>query len=256
MPDLVRYIGTRKLRWQLLYIVRFLFRLFGGSWNSFYAYLLDFQDRRITLDQILARPSNPRKFKGLWDWRRGQYYLGYMKAHGVKPTDTVLDYGCGYGRVVIPLLKFQEPGGKCIGTEISAKRLQLAKEWIKREGLTAKDCELVLSQDTEMPFIRTDSVDVIWVLSVFNHMPDKELNEVLAAMHRVLKPTGMLFCYYVVPEPGAAETAKTFRRSQDEMTRILAAHGFSPQVQSDWDDDLGSARKSESRMQICRKLAA
>ncbi|MBM3521579.1 MAG: class I SAM-dependent methyltransferase [Alphaproteobacteria bacterium] len=253
MRSLVSYVGTRALRWRLLYGVRFAFRLFGGNWNDFYAWMLDFQDRRVTLDQILARPRNDRKFKGLWDWWRGEYCVEYMRRHGLQPTHTVLDYGCGYGRVTIPLLKFQTPGGCYIGTEISTRRLELAREWIAREGLGGKSCELVLSKDNRMAFLADGSVDAVWVLSVFNHMPDAELETTLAALHRVMRGGGKLYCYYLVPVPGGDETVKTFRRTAEDMTALLARIGFTSQIMPDWDDDLGEARSTESRMQICVK---
>jgi SAM-dependent methyltransferase len=251
MSDTKRIVNG--LRWRLLSVIRRLFSAMGRSWNDFYAWMLDFQDRNVTLDQILSKPINNRKFKGLWDWWRGEQWLLFMQKHGLKPSHRVLDYGCGYGRVTIPLLKFQAAGGHYIGTEISQKRLNLADEWIQREALTEKSFELHLSRDNTMPFIETASVDVVWVLSVFNHMPDAELEETLRAIGRVLREGGILFCYYLVDGDSDERSVKTFLRSDSRMKEILARHGLYGEVAADWWDTVGETNQSIARMRVCRR---
>ena len=253
MATFIRYVGTRRFRWRLLYLIRGLFRATGRSWNDFYAWMLDYQDRQLTLDQILARPRNPGVFKGLWDWSRGEYYLDFLKQHGFEPTNRFLDCGCGYGRVAIPVMQFQDGSGEYIGTELSRRRIDVAHEWIRREGLSGKPHQLVVSKDNRMPFLDDRSVDIVWALSVFNHMPDRELEVLLAAIARVLRPDGRLFAYYVVPEPGAPETVKTFRRSDATMEKFLSAAGLTGRLLDDWDDDLGDNKPTRSRMRLCMK---
>jgi SAM-dependent methyltransferase len=241
------------MRWRALYLIRALFRIAGRSWNDFYAWMLDFQDRHVTLDQILRRGTSTKKHRGLWDWQRGQYFLTYMSRHGLQPTHRVLDYGCGYGRGTIPLLRHQEVGGHYIGTEISKRRLALAQEWIRREGLSGKSYELVLSKDNTMRFLPDKSVDVIWVLSVFNHMPDRELDLALKAMARILASRGRLFCYYLTEIEGGDTSVKTFRRPDADMAQRLGALGFEFRWMDDWDDDIGAGRPPDSRMIIAVK---
>ena len=253
MGSLVKYLGTRKFRWRVLPLVRSAFELCGRSWNDFYAWMLNFQDRQLSLDQILSRPDNPSIGRGLWDWARGKYYYEFLSQCGVSPSDTLLDYGCGYGRVAIPVLRGQGPDGNFIGLEISERRLELAREWIAREGLESKSHELILSKDNSMPFVASSSVDVVWVLSVFNHMPDAELDTCLEAMHRVLKPGGKLFCYYLTDEPGSEHTIKTFMRSDEYMAERLRRYGFSTRMRDDFDADLGSRRTPGSRMVLATR---
>ena len=145
-----------------------------------------------------------------------------------------------------------ESGGYCIGTEIASRRLAVAHEWIEREGLVDKNYDILLEKDNSIPFLADQSVDIVWVLSVFNHMPDAELRKTLLAMNRILKPDGCMFAYYVIREPGAPLTAKTFRRSDEEMIEFLAEAGFESSLLDDWDDDLDNGPASESRMRLCR----
>jgi SAM-dependent methyltransferase len=106
-----------------------------------------------------------------------------------------------------------------------------------RSGLGKKSFDLIFNKDNTMPFLADSSVDVVWVLSVFNHMPDDELATSLAAIHRVLRPGGLFFCYYSTPET-SAKTLKTFARGNDDMGRRLQELGFSFRLLDDWDDDL------------------
>ena len=256
MSRLVRYLGTRDLRWRLLYLVRAAFRMAGQGWNGFYAWMLDFQDRKLTLDQILSKRNTSGKFKGLWDWERGIYYCDYLQRHGLKPDHTILDYGCGYGRVTIPVMHYIGDGGHYIGTELSKRRLALTKEWIEREGLSGKSHELIISKDNSMPFVADNSVDVVWVLSVFNHMPDAELETSLASMHRALRPGGTLFCYFLSDIDDGDTSVKTFRRSEADMTRLLESKGFEVTLVTDFDEDLGEFRPEDSRMALAKKKEA
>ena len=125
----------RKIRWFSLPAIKLLFFGLGKSWNDFYGWMLDYQDRKVTLEQILSRKGPSDRYKGLWHWEVGENFLKYMVKHGLRPHHTVLDLGCGYGRCAIPIMKYQNKNGKYIGSEISRQRLALAKQWIEREGL-------------------------------------------------------------------------------------------------------------------------
>ena len=131
--------------------------------------MLDYQDRKVTLDHILNKKGPSHRYKGLWHWEKGTDYLEYMVKHGLQPHHHVLDLGCGYGRCTIPLLKNQASEGNYTGTELSKKRIALAEQWIERENLKSKNYNLVFSKDVALNFLEDSSVDVAWVLSVFNH---------------------------------------------------------------------------------------
>lgn len=251
--NLVRFIGTRKMRDKALYFIRDLFILTGRSWNDFYGWMLDFQNRQMTLDDILSKPKNSGRAKGLWDWGRGEYYYEYLTRHGLKPSGTVVDFGCGYGRAAIPVLQAQEKGGHYIGIELSKRRLLMANEWVAREGLTEKSYEFVYSTDNLMPYIKDNSVDIFWVISVFNHMPDAELDQCLEAMYRTLKPGGKVFTFYQVDDHGVDVSVKTFPRTDEDMVRRVERVGFRQSLMDDYEDDIGSAHEQHIRMMLAIK---
>jgi SAM-dependent methyltransferase len=242
------------LRWKVLFVLRHLSRLIGVRWNSYYAWMLDTQDRKVTLDQILSRSPGRRKTIGLWDWWLGADCVAFMKRHGLSPESTVVDFGCGYGRVMIPLLCQLGGGGKVIGIEISRRRLALAREWIDREQMADQSHELVLSKDNSLAYLANGTIDVFWVLSVFNHMPEPELEECLTAMYRVLRPNGRVFCYFILEKPNAHRDVKLFRRSEKDMRGRLESLGFATKVLADWAETVGDSG-GEACMVLATKRA-
>ena len=56
----------KKLKWSFLHVIKFLFLAIGKSWNDFYGWMLNYQDRKITIEEILSRTNVDGKYKGLW----------------------------------------------------------------------------------------------------------------------------------------------------------------------------------------------
>lgn len=246
----------RKIKWQLLYVIKYLFYTFGKSWSDFYGWMLDYQDRKITLDDILSKKGPANRYKGLWHWEKGEDYLRYMIKHGVKPNHVIFDFGCGYGRCTIPLLRYQSKKGRYIGSEISKKRLRIAEDWIQRESLKDKNYELVFSKDEDLNFLADNSVDITWVLSVFNHMPDNTLEKTLQALAKKMKSGGLLFAYYVNEDP-SSKSVKFFPRTDHEMRERLLKHGFEPSELADWESEYSKNNRSGiTKMMLGKKTEA
>ena len=253
MKNIITKISISKIKWKILYLIRAIFYLFGKSWNDFYAWMLDFQDRKLNLDIILSRKSSPDRYKGLWDWHRGEYFLKYMIRHGLKNNHTIFDLGCGYGRATIPILKFLDMDGLYIGSEISKKRINVAKDWIKKEKLLEKKHILHLSKDNTLNFIENNSLDIVWIFSVLNHMPDSVINEVMGSLYKKMKKNGLLFAYFITPEDDTP-SVKTFPRTENDMEKLFIAKGFSFEKMNDYDDDYNKENVAEySRMYIVKK---
>jgi len=244
----------RKIRWKLLYLIKHLFYVSGKSWNDFYGWMLDYQDRKITIDDILTKKGPTHRYKGLWHWEKGEDYLKYMVKHGLKPEHVVFDFGCGYGRCTIPLLRNQSKKGQYIGSEISKKRLKIAEDWIQRENLTDRNYQLVFSKQEDLPFLEDDSLDITWVLSVFNHMPNKTLENTLKAISKKMKAGGLLFAYYV-EDDSATKSVKFFPRSESVMSGLLNKHGFKVQSLEDWEAEYDEENRSKiTKMMLGTKI--
>ncbi len=244
-----------EIKWKLLYVIKFVFISVGRTWNDFYGWMLDYQDRKLTLDDILSKKNPSDRYKGLWHWEKGEDYLKYLIKHGMKPNHKLFDLGCGYGRCTIPILKFQTREGNYIGSEISKRRLALAEEWVEREKLTNKNYSLIYSKDLNLNFINDNTLDLTWVLSVFNHMPDNIIYKSFYSLSLKTKKGGKIFAFYTNPSANMQKSVKFFPRTDKQMSQIVEDNGFSSRVMKDWDDVYSfNNRDLSSKMMICTKL--
>lgn len=251
----------KTFQWKVFYLAKVLFHLFGKSWNAFYRQLLNYQERRTTLDQILQRPQaggvegNPR---GLYAWSGGEYHLAFMKQHGLQEGMSVYDFGCGYGRTGIPVIRYLEPG-KYTGVDLSDRRIGMANEWVIRENLEDKRPNFLASIDNKMPYLADGAIDVVWTWSVFTHMPLEDIRETLTAMRRVLATDGIIYFHFVAyleGEEGYREPTATFKDfywTRQEIDQVVHASGFRSVRADDWIDNLDEKMKKDSVMLILSK---
>ena len=227
-------LNIKKLKWSLLPIIKTVFYLFGKSWNDFYAWMLDYQDRRVTISDILRKSNSTKKYKGLWDWEQGKFFYDFIKEHGYRDDQIIFDIGCGYGRLAIPVLKNQLSGGAYVGSELSVRRLQLAKDWIELEGLCDKNFELILSKGLSLDFLDENSIDCFTAFSVFNHMPDVEFEALANEINKKMKIGAIGFCHMVVDENYVYRGVEAFPRSLNDIISLFNRSKFSVSVIDDY----------------------
>jgi ubiquinone/menaquinone biosynthesis C-methylase UbiE len=220
----------------------------GRPWRKFYAFMLNRDERKTTMKGILAQPRS-RSGKGgtLYDVKRGEYHAEYLKRHGLQPTHRILDFGCGYGRTAIPLLRYLEPGNY-VGVELSAARARLAREFVEIEKLEDRRPKFIVSDDTHLRYLNDKSIDAFWAQSVFTHMPEDDSAEVLKALHRVLKPDGFAILDYDTTTKSEIEklNIKGFYYPERVFAGIVRNAGFDFEVLRDWEDDLPSELRHTS----------
>lgn len=112
--------------------------------------------------------------------------LNVLKEAGIKPGNTVLDFGCGPGSYIAPLVELLGPSGKIHALDMHPLAIFAVKKVINRKGLdnifTIKsDC------DTGLP---DNSVDTVLLYDVFHDLAHPK--DVLRELHRVLKDDGIL----------------------------------------------------------------
>jgi SAM-dependent methyltransferase len=126
----------------------------------------------------------------------------------ISSGQTVLDYGCGIGSFTLPLAQVVGTGGKVFALDREPSALNVVSKVAQRKGMT--NIEPILSDcDTHLP---DGSVDLVLFIGVLPHL--KDANPVLAELHRVLKPGGVLATRYC------------FRVSREEVLRIIHGTGM------------------------------
>jgi ubiquinone/menaquinone biosynthesis C-methylase UbiE len=112
--------------------------------------------------------------------------LNILKEVGIKPGFNVLDFGCGPGSYIIPLVKLVGESGKIYALDIHPLAIQKVKDIALKKQLT--NVETIRSDcQTGLP---DNSLDVVLLYDAFHHLNDPDV--VLKELHRVLKPGGIL----------------------------------------------------------------
>lgn len=119
----------------------------------------------------------------------GLLELRVLLMEGLKPTDTLLDFGCGTGRLAlqaIPMLA----GGRYIGVDISETMLDRARKRVAQR-LPDHSCEVlwVKQSSPEFPF-PDQSISFMCAFSTFTHMEHEDSYCYLKSALRVVEPQG------------------------------------------------------------------
>lgn len=117
----------------------------------------------------------------------GALELSILRKEGLVPTATLVDLGCGIGRLAAKVAPYLV-GGKYIGTDISQAILTRAAQRIA-EVVPDPPCELTwIKQDDNTFPIADDSVDMICAFSVFTHTEHEDTFNILRDARRIARP--------------------------------------------------------------------
>jgi 2-polyprenyl-3-methyl-5-hydroxy-6-metoxy-1,4-benzoquinol methylase len=188
---------------------------------------------------------SPARVSRIWDFYASTpaYRTAFFSAHSgaaiVKRADaliglegkSVLDFGCGRGDLIEPLLAC---GGRVTGLEFSP---DAAEESRARFQGHERFQGVVVAED--LPSELTETFDVVFLIEVLEHLLPEQVAGTLAEVHRLTKPGGSV----VVTTPNAEvlgeasvhcpECGATFHRWQHQRTldsssisALFAEHGF------------------------------
>lgn len=105
---------------------------------------------------------------------------------GIKTGSKVLDYGCGPGSYVMPVIELIGDTGVLYALDIHPVAIEMVQTLTAKKGIP--NVEVILSDcATGLP---DASIDVVLLYDILHDLENR--NEVLAELHRVLKPEGVL----------------------------------------------------------------
>ncbi|MBI5296398.1 MAG: class I SAM-dependent methyltransferase [Chloroflexi bacterium] len=114
----------------------------------------------------------------------------YLRKHGFYPLvdRSILEVGCGAGRVLLETLSFEASSQSLHGTDLLFDRLKHAHQVVANLPLTNADAQ-------NLPYA-SQSIDLVMQLTVFSSILDKNVrSQVAREMIRVLKPGGLILFY-------------------------------------------------------------
>lgn len=155
-----------------------------------------------------------------WD-AHGEIQLAFLVSQGMTPEHRLLDIGCGTGRLARKAAPYLNDGNYT-GVDISEGAIEYARNLSFIERWSAKLPNFVVSRNLDV----TGPFDFIWAFSVFIHLPNWAVRDVISKAAMLLTDEGKFFFSYV-PEKVAARTGlKQFRNLESLYREACALYGL------------------------------
>ncbi len=121
----------------------------------------------------------------------GAAQLTFLEGRGLRPTDALLDVGCGCLRGGVHLIAYLNPGNY-FGVDCSQELLDLGRVELEEAGIT--DRRPTLRCDDSFDFAALgQQFDVALAQSVFTHIPLNSAHRCLVRAAEVLEPGGVFY---------------------------------------------------------------
>jgi ubiquinone/menaquinone biosynthesis C-methylase UbiE len=146
----------------------------------------------------------------------------------IAPGLSVVDWGCGPGRVTIPLAKRVGEDGKVLAVDVQPRALEIVRTKAARAGLGNIETVFLESYPASVP---TASADLVVLLDTFHAVADRP--GLLRDIARSLKQDGSLFM-----DPGHMDLATA--RGMVEDSGLF-------QLQQSWGRDMLFTRNAAER---------
>ena len=125
-----------------------------------------------------------------------------LELAGVKPGDSVLDVGCGPGRLARAAGVAVGPGGEAYGIDAAPEMIEVAR---RKAARSRANVHFQVGLIEEMPF-EDGRFDIVVNTLVMHHLPEDVKRKGLAEVRRVLKPGGR-FVAVDIRSPGTGPHA-------------------------------------------------
>lgn len=119
----------------------------------------------------------------------GRIELAILLAEGLADTSSLIDFGCGTGRLAVHAIP-RLTHGQYIGTDIANGMLTVARDEIARRFPSATCRVSWIKQPPDVFVQKSGTADMICAFSVFTHMEHEDSFRYLKDAHRVVRPGG------------------------------------------------------------------
>lgn len=187
------------------------FRTQARNWEAF-----------AQADPLFGVLSDPRKVGGRWDtaefFETGTAHVNNLfrilrELDVDVPTGSCLDFGCGPGRLTVPLSRAFE---RTVGVDVSPSMIERATELLP----SGARCTFVLNRKPDLQLFEDAAFDAVHTCLVLQHIPTDVTRRYIREFFRVVRPGGLVL--FQLP---------AVRLSEDEITakHALPADAFGAQ---------------------------
>jgi ubiquinone/menaquinone biosynthesis C-methylase UbiE len=144
-----------------------------------------------------------------------------FKELNLKPGQVLCDLGSGNGYHTIPMAEAVLPGGKVYAVDIQPEMLTLLEKRAEKRAVT--NIEYILGELWD-PKIPENTMDMILVVDAYHEFSHPE--HMLKAIHKALKPTGVLVMVEYRAEDDSVPIKTEHKMSKDQVSKELEPNGF------------------------------
>jgi SAM-dependent methyltransferase len=188
--------------------------------------------------------------------------------------DSILDVGCGCGRIAAALTQYVDRTSNYVGIDIVPGLIDFARTFITPRYPSFKFLLLNESNKTYDWWLRLEgemgiakltegvpaqSIDLAISISLFTHLDFPSALEMLASIHQVLKSDGRVFLTVFVQDAGALEgidagrTAFSFKH-RTPSGKLFAESSEDPTLAVAYDDELLNELIGSTGFQLDRRV--
>jgi SAM-dependent methyltransferase len=207
--------GVERLRlwlltqsWFMSFLLPALPRQVRWALRTIYLAPVDYMDRKLGRHQT-APPKAYNSSGASIDFEAsGDAFVRVLReVAGLNPSISVLDIGCGYGRLAAAMAKYLDANGSYHGLDIIPQAIKWCSANIKgvqgNVQFTLADIRnkeyhpagLVSATAYRFPF-QDNTFDLVVLCSVFTHMLPPDVDNYMREIARILKPNGQCYATY------------------------------------------------------------
>jgi cyclopropane fatty-acyl-phospholipid synthase-like methyltransferase len=154
-----------------------------------------------------------------------------VKYADLRPAHSVLDIGCGFGRVAIQLLRVLSSDAAYFGVDVVKEEIA----WCQ-ENITPRNAKFIFAHvdarnaaynpsgklsadEVALPVPSGQKFDLAYLFSVFTHMLPQQVENYIKDIHRHLKPGGTLFATFFVINDESKHLMGSHERAQFQFVK-------------------------------------